>query len=149
MWNRFTERARRIVETAKVAATDRGVADVGDEHLLFALIEVDPSMALAALDQAEIDLEGLRQAATQLLPYEAIPVDRPPWLASRGKLPIDFAWAESQAMGQNWIGSEHLLLGLVSDTEGNAGRLLRSFGLTAPALRKIVLGLPRQSESRD
>jgi len=148
-WDRFTERARHLVEAAKRAGSERGVADIGDEHFLFALLGQDESMALWALESLGVDLILLQDEARSLLPSDHPPSSQEPWLASRGKIALQLAKTEAELMGQNWIGTEHLLLGLVADEGGNASQLLAKHGVVSETAREAVRRIPGQNRSRD
>lgn len=128
MWRKFTERARKAVYEAQAEAQDLARTDVATEHLLLGLLG-DPessagrillTMNMLAPDLRELILKNaLKGDASK--PGEMV-------LSPEGKRVVELAYEEAQALGNDFIGTEHLLIGLAREENGMAGRLLRGSG---------------------
>lgn len=124
MFERFTDRARRVVVRAQEEARALGHPSIGTEHLLLGLLDDPDGLAAAALRRLELDPEDLRGRAEALLgPREGAPEERLAF-TSGAKKSMEFALRESVRLGHGYIGTEHLLLGLVREGEGAAAQVL-------------------------
>jgi Clp amino terminal domain, pathogenicity island component len=134
-FRRFTRVARHVVMRAQKEAHALGAEEIGPEHLLIGLAEVERGTAARALAAQGVDLERIRAEVS------GEPVREP----SRGRLPfsteakgvLESSIGEAQALGHNWIGSEHILLALLSGG-GRPVELLQELGTTPDALRGEV-----------
>ncbi|MBW3622190.1 MAG: hypothetical protein KY468_02135 [Armatimonadetes bacterium] len=140
MWNRFTERSRRIVFFAQEEAAKLAECHVGTEHLLLALIRESDSLGAQILLRMGISLETLRMALRQVIsPGGGLARGQEMMLTPRTKQVIDLAYEEARALNHNYIGSEHLLLGLLRVGEGIASRVLHESGAELEQARKEIV----------
>ncbi|MBF0619642.1 MAG: ATP-dependent Clp protease ATP-binding subunit [Candidatus Omnitrophica bacterium] len=142
MFNRFTERARKVIVFAKEEARRFNHDYIGTEHLLLGLIREGEGVASAVLQKLGVDLESIRIEVEKLVqpgPQTQVVGDIP--FTPRSKKALELAAEEARALGHNYIGTEHLLLGLVKEGEGMAYRVLLNLGLDLGKLRNEVLEL--------
>jgi ATP-dependent Clp protease ATP-binding subunit ClpC len=139
MWHRFTERARRIVFFAQEEASRMGESFVGTEHLLLGLIREPDSVAMRILvDQIGVFPERIRAAVEQQAQRGTGSGRRDMQLTQAAKRSIDLAYEEATRLKNNYIGTEHLLLGLVAEGEGLAARVLIAQGADLEMVRRHV-----------
>lgn len=147
MWEPFTEAARRALTLAQQEAQQRGVAYIGTEHLLLAMAAGD-CVAGQVLCKLGVNRARL-QAEVEAIIGVSPPSDSPPeGFTPRVKRVIELAFEHARAMSHNYIGTEHLLLGLAEDNQGVAARALANLGVqhhqihwelvVAPALERIL-----------
>lgn len=147
MWQRFTERARRVVFFAQTEAQQRGESIVSTEHLLLGLLHEQDSVACHLLDTLGVVRADLRADLEQKLPPRTPPrSDTELGLSVRAKRVIDRAYDEALQLSGTYIGSEHLLLGILSEGEGLAGRILEAHGAPLEAVRAVVRQLQAEPE---
>ncbi len=142
MFNRFTERARKVIVFAKEEARRFNHDYIGTEHLLLGLIREGEGVASAVLQKLGVDLESIRIEVEKLVqpgPQTQVVGDIP--FTPRSKKALELAAEEARALGHNYIGTEHLLLGLVKEGEGMAYRVLLNLGLDLGKLRNEVMEL--------
>jgi ATP-dependent Clp protease ATP-binding subunit ClpC len=142
MFNRFTERARKVIVYAKEEARRLNHDYIGTEHLLMGLIREGEGVAAAVLQKLGLDLETIRIEVEKLVqpgPQTQVLGDIP--FTPRSKKALELAAEEARALGHNYIGTEHLLLGLVKEGEGMAYRVLLNLGLDLGKLRNEVMEL--------
>jgi ornithine carbamoyltransferase len=138
MWQRFTERARRIVFFAQEEAMRLGEQYVSTEHLLLGMLRENDSAAARVLDRMGVSLGGIRsEIERQVVPRDG-QVSSEMKLTPRGKRVIDLAYDEARQLSNNYIGTEHLLLGLIREGEGLAGRVLVKLGADLERTRREV-----------
>jgi len=141
MWQRFTERARRVVFFAQEEATRLGEHYVSTEHLLLGLIRENDSVAARLLDRMGVSLGRVRSEIERQVTRGDGVSGRDIQLTPRGKRVIDLAYDEARSLGNKYIGTEHLLLGLVREGEGLAGRVLAKLGVELERTRDAVRAL--------
>jgi ATP-dependent Clp protease ATP-binding subunit ClpC len=142
MFERFTDQARRIVALAQEEARTLNHNDIGTEHILLALIREGSGMAAQALMALGITEEAARQ---QVEEFTGRGQQRP----SRGRIPftpwakkaLELSLREAIAIGNSYIGTEHILLGLVRVGEGPATQVLAGLGVDANRVRQQVIRL--------
>ena len=142
MFNRFTERARKVIVYAKEEARRFNHDYIGTEHLLLGLIREGEGVAAAVLQKLGLDLETIRIEVEKLVqpgPQTQVLGDIP--FTPRSKKALELSAEEARALGHNYIGTEHLLLGLVKEGEGMAYRVLLNLGLDLGKLRNEVMEL--------
>ncbi len=142
MFNRFTERARKVIVYAKEEARRFNHDYIGTEHLLLGLIREGEGVASAVLQKLGLDLETIRLEVEKLVqpgPQTQVLGDIP--FTPRSKKALELSAEEARALGHNYIGTEHLLLGLVKEGEGMAYRVLLNLGLDLGKLRNEVMEL--------
>ncbi len=142
MFNRFTERARKVIVYAKEEARRFNHDYIGTEHLLLGLVREGEGVAAAVLQKLGLDLETIRIEVEKLVqpgPQTQVLGDIP--FTPRSKKALELSAEEARALGHNYIGTEHLLLGLVKEGEGMAYRVLLNLGLDLGKLRNEVMEL--------
>ena len=139
MFERFTEGARQVVALAQEEAVALGHNYIGTEHLLLGLLREDEGVAARVLASLGMDVEGTRVQVARIVGEgtEATFAQIP--FTPRTKKVLELALRESLRLGDDYIGSGHLLLGLVREGEGVANRILRDAGAEAAHVRKQVV----------
>ena len=130
MFKRFTERARRVIILAREEAELYRHEYLGTEHILQGVVKDGGGIAVAIMQKSGADLRELRKELEKNLPRSSnslIIGDIP--FTSRAKKVLEFAVEEARSLNHNYIGTEHLLLGLLKEKEGVACRVLNSFGM--------------------
>jgi len=141
MWQRFTERARKVVFYAQEEAQKYGEGYVSTEHLLLGLVREEDSVAARVLTLCGLSRDNVREEILQLLPRGNARPSQDMTLTPRAKRVIDLAYDEARNLNNNYIGTEHLLLGLVREEDGLAGKVLAHLGLDLEATRKTVMSI--------
>ncbi|MGM0367292.1 MAG: ATP-dependent Clp protease ATP-binding subunit [Actinomycetota bacterium] len=138
MFERFTERARKVVVRAQDEARFLKQNYIGTEHLLLGLIDEKEGIASKVLQSLNITLDDIRNAVNDSVTegssesYEHIP------FTPRAKKVLELSLREALQMGHNYIGTEHILLGLLREGEGVAARVLNSLGVTLDSVKVKV-----------
>jgi hypothetical protein len=144
MWQRFTERARRIVFFAQEEAARLGENYVGTEHLLLGLVRESDSVGSRILDHLGISLGRIRQEIERQVTRGTGNLGQDMQLTPRAKRVIDLAYEEARQLNNNYIGTEHLLLGMVREGDGLAARVLTKLGATLERVRQQVWQMQEQ-----
>jgi len=142
MFNRFTERARKVIILAKEEARRFNHDYIGTEHILLGLIREGEGVAAAVLQKLGLSLENIRLEIEKLVqpgPTTQIIGDIP--FTPRSKKALELAAEEARSLGHNYIGTEHLLLGLIREGEGVASQVLLNLGLDLNSVRNEVMEL--------
>lgn len=142
MFERFTDRARKVMALANQEAQRFNHEYIGTEHILLGLVKEGSGVAANVLKNMDIDLKKLRLGIEKL-------VKSGPDMVTMGKLPqtprakkvIEHAIEEARALNHNYVGTEHILLGLLRETEGIAAQVLMNLGLKLEDVRQEVLNL--------
>ncbi|MEE8152494.1 MAG: ATP-dependent Clp protease ATP-binding subunit [candidate division NC10 bacterium] len=136
MFERFTERARKVIILAREEAIRLGHNFVGTEHLLLGLAREGDGLAVAILKKLSVNLSTLKGEVEKIVSVgsQVSPAGEVPFTPQAKKV-LEFAISEARSMGHNYIGTEHLLLGLIREGEGIASLVLRDFGVTIPAAK--------------
>jgi hypothetical protein len=132
---RFTLRARNAVDAAPEAARSLGHNFVGTEHLLLGLFSEPQGLAALALAEAGVDRAAVETKVTEIVPRTPEPRLENPLYTPRASLALQGALGEALRLGHNYIGTEHILLGVIRDRDTLAARILAELGLSAEALR--------------
>lgn len=140
MLNRFTERAKQVLLLAQQEAQNFGHPYVGTEHLLLGLVDEGSGIAAKALASLGINAGLIRQQIEEVIGSGEQPVTELSY-TPRAKHVLELAIDEAQQIGHNYIGTEHLLLGLIRENEGIAAQVLMSLGADLPVVREQVLKL--------
>jgi ATP-dependent Clp protease ATP-binding subunit ClpA len=138
MWQRFTERARRVVFFAQEEAGRLGENYVSTEHLLLGLVRENDSVAARILDRMGVSLGRIRSEIERQVTRGDGRLGQDMQLTPRAKRVIDLAYDEARQLSNNYIGTEHLLLGLIREGEGLAGRVLAKLGVELERTRQEV-----------
>jgi len=142
MFNRFTERARRVILLAREEAKRLDHDYLGTEHLLLGLIREGEGVAALALQNLGIDLEQVRQEVEKAVGKGggSLFLGQIPF-TPRAKKVLELAVTEARNLGHNYIGTEHLLLGLIREGEGVAAQILTNLGADLEKVREEVVDL--------
>ena len=147
MFERFTDRARRVVVLAQEEARLLGHAYIGTEHLLLGLIAEGDGVGAKALEQLGVELHKVRAEVERIIGKGgAVPAGHIPF-TPRAKQVLELSLRESLHLRHNYIGTEHVLLGLLAEGEGVAAQILVRLGLTPDGIRATVLELLGQPEA--
>ncbi|MEZ0326140.1 MAG: ATP-dependent Clp protease ATP-binding subunit, partial [Fimbriimonas sp.] len=141
MWQRFTERARKVVFYAQEEAQKFGEGYVSTEHLLLGLVRESDSVAARVLEKLGVSLNRIRAEVEKQLPRGDARPSQDMTLTPRAKRVIDLAYDEARNLNNNYIGTEHLLLGLIREGDGLAGRVLAKLGVELEKARREVMAL--------
>jgi ATP-dependent Clp protease ATP-binding subunit ClpA len=149
MFERFTDRARRVVVLAQEEARMLEHDYIGTEHLLLALIHEGEGVAATALRALDVDLDTLRREVEALVGRGQQPASGHIPFTPRAKKVLELALRESVQLGHDFIGTEHLLLGLVREGEGPAAQVLAQRGIELDAVRQEVIRLLHGHQGRE
>jgi len=138
MWQRFTERARKTVFFAQEEAGKLGKNYVSVEHLLLGLIREGDTVAARVLDRLGVSRGRIRADLERQVARGDGRLSQDMQLTPRAKRVIDLAYDEARQLGNNYIGTEHLLLGLLREAEGMAGKTLIKLGVELERTRMEV-----------
>src|SRR5512147_1608399 len=142
MFERFTDRARKVMALANQEAQRFNHEYIGTEHILLGLVKEGSGVGANVLKNLDVDLRKVRLEVEKL-------VKSGPDMVTMGKLPqtprakrvIEYAIEESRNLNHNYVGIEHLLLGLLREEEGVAAQVLMNLGLELGKVREEVLNL--------
>jgi Clp amino terminal domain, pathogenicity island component len=141
MFERFTDRSRRVVVLAQEEARMLNHNYIGTEHLLLGLIHEGEGVAARALESLGISLEAVRQQVEEVIGQgEELPSGHIPFTA-RAKKVLELSLREAMQLGHNYIGTEHILLGLLREGEGVAAQVLVKLGADRNRVRRQVIQL--------
>jgi hypothetical protein len=142
MYERFTDRARQVMKLASEIARGFMHEYIGTEHILLAMIEENSGVAAAVLKNLNIDSRRVtREVKSIVIAGNREPTTANLPLTPRAKKVIEYAIDEARKLGHNYVGSEHLLLGLIREEDGVAAQVLKNLGLSLHAARNEVLTL--------
>jgi len=141
MFERFTDRARRAVAQAQEEARMLNHAYIGTEHILLGLIHEGEGVAAKALESLGISLDAVRQQVQEIIGRgEQAPPGHIPF-TPRAKKVLELSLREAQQFGHNYIGTEHILLGLIREGDGVAAQVLVKLGANLNRVRQQVIQL--------
>ena len=153
MFERFTDRARRVIVLAQEEARGLQHNYIGTEHLLLGLIHEGDGVAAKAMEMSDIGLEPARAAVIELIGEGEKPVEGHIPFTPRAKRVFELSFREALQLGHNYIGTEHLLLGLLKEGDGVAAQALHKLGADlsqiAKAVMQLLQGYHTQSEGRE
>lgn len=146
MFERFTERARRVIILARGEAEKYQHEYLGTEHLLLGILREGSGVAVSVLQNMEISQKQLEaELVARMPPTENVLTLGEIPFSPQAKKVLEFSVEEARLLGQNYIGTEHLLLGLLKEDTGIAAQVLKSFGLSLSMLRKETIALLKLS----
>ncbi|MCA9048942.1 MAG: NDP-hexose 4-ketoreductase, partial [Planctomycetaceae bacterium] len=142
MYERFTDRARKVMQLANQEAQRFNHEYIGTEHILLGLVKEGSGVAANVLKNLDVDLRKIRIEVEKI-------VQTGPDMVTMGKLPqtprakkvIEYAMEEARNLNHNYVGTEHLLLGLLREQEGVAAQVLMNLGMKLDDVRDEVLNL--------
>ncbi|HEX5586183.1 MAG TPA: Clp protease N-terminal domain-containing protein, partial [Acidimicrobiia bacterium] len=141
MFERFTDRARRVVVLAQEEARLLNHNYIGTEHILLGLIHEGEGVAAKALESLGISLEAVRAQVEEIIGHGgAAPSGHIPF-TPRAKKVLELSLREALQLGHNYIGTEHILLGLIREGEGVAAQVLVKLGADLSRVRQQVIQL--------
>ena len=135
MWEPFTERARRSIVLAQEEAQRLGNNYIGTEHILLGIISEGESLAAKVLESLGVNLAKVRQEVEAIVGRGGQTVQQEMVFTPRAKRVIELAFEEARQLSHNYIGTEHLLLGLIREGEGVAARVLTNLGVDPAKVR--------------
>ncbi|GAB6932099.1 ATP-dependent Clp protease ATP-binding subunit [Calditerricola satsumensis] len=146
MFGRFTERAQKVLALAQEEAIRLGHSSIGTEHILLGLVREGEGIAAKALLGLGLDLEKIRDEVESLIGKGT---EQPTHLnyTPRAKKVIELSMDEARKLGHTYVGTEHILLGLIREGEGIAARVLNNLGVSLNKARQQVLQLLGSSEA--
>lgn len=141
MFERFTDRARRVVVLAQEESQRLSHNYIGSEHLLLGLLAEQEGVAARALESLNVTLTAAREQVEEIIgPGQQTPHGHIPF-TPRAKKILELALREALTMGSEVINTEHLLLGLIDEGDGVGAQILQRLGATAQAVREAVARL--------
>ncbi|MFY9774432.1 MAG: Clp protease N-terminal domain-containing protein, partial [Trebonia sp.] len=141
MFERFTDRARRVVVLAQEEARMLNHNYIGTEHILLGLIHEGEGVAAKALESLGISLEAVRQQVEEIIGQgQQAPSGHIPF-TPRAKKVLELSLREALQLGHNYIGTEHILLGLIREGDGVAAQVLVKLGADLNRVRQQVIQL--------
>src|SRR3954447_4387878 len=141
MFERFTDRARRVVVLAQEEARMLSHNYIGTEHILLGLIHEGEGVAAKALESLDISLEAVRAQVEEIIGQgQQAPSGHIPF-TPRSKHVLELSLREALQLGHSYIGTEHILLGLLREDEGVGAQVLIRSGVTLAAVREKVVQL--------
>jgi ATP-dependent Clp protease ATP-binding subunit ClpC len=147
MFERFTDRARRVVVLAQEEARILDHNYIGTEHILLGLLHEGEGVAAEALESLGISLEAVRQQVEEIIGHgKQAPSGHIPF-TPRAKKVLELSLREALQLGHNYIGTEHILLGLIREGEGVAAQVLVRLGADLNRVRQKVIQLVHTEES--
>ena len=139
MFERFTERARQVVVLAQEEARTLKHNYIGTEHILLGLLREEEGLAARVLESLDITVERVRSQVVRIVGSgEEVTAGQIPF-TPRAKKVLELALREALSLGHNYIGTEHILLGLVRENEGVAARILLDFDADSEKIRNEVI----------
>ncbi len=150
MYERFTDRARKVMQLANQEAQRFNHEYIGTEHILLGLVKEGSGMAANVLKALDCDLDKIRLEVEKL-------VQSGPDMVTIGKLPqtprakkvIEYAMEEARNLNHNYVGTEHLLLGLLREQEGVAAQVLMNLTLDLEDVRLTIVGTSARNAQDD
>ncbi len=144
MFEQFTDRARIVFALANQEAQRFSHDYIGTEHILFGLVKEDSGVGASVMKNLDLDLRKLRLEVEKLLKSgpETVTMGKLQQ-TPRAKKVIEYAIKEARNLNHNYVGTEHLLLGLLREQDGVAGQVLMNLNVTLDVARAEVERLPR------
>jgi ATP-dependent Clp protease ATP-binding subunit ClpA len=146
--NQMTEGARRVMAAAQEEALKRQHNYIGTEHLLIAIAADADNAGNKTLRRMDIDPAAVIEVVNQAILAAPRPAAAPIGMTPRAKHVMKLAAGEAELLEHSWLGCEHLLLGLVSQTESISAGVLQKFGVTIEAARENVLALIKELKAQ-
>src|SRR5690348_16747151 len=139
LFERFTERARQVVVLAQDEARALKHNYIGTEHILLGLLREEEGLAARVLESLDITVEEVRAQVARIVGQgDEVTTGQIPF-TPRAKKVLELALREALSLGHNYIGTEHILLGLVRENEGVAARILLDFDADAEKIRNEII----------
>ncbi len=142
MHDKFTERVRKVMFLAREEAARLQHDYIGTEHLLLGILREGEGIAATVLNNLGLDLDAIRQAVENMVASSGgtLTIGEIPF-TPRAKRVLELSVDEARQLGHNYVGTEHLLLGLIREGEGVAARVLLELGVDRKKVREETLKL--------
>jgi ATP-dependent Clp protease ATP-binding subunit ClpC len=149
VFEKFTDRARRVVVRAQEEARALNHDFIGTEHILLGLVGEGQGLAAKALESLGVSMEAVRQRVEDIVPPGQVEVrtGHIPF-TPRAKKVLELSLSESKLLGHRYIGTEHILLGLLREGEGVAAQVLTALGADLDGTRERVVQLLADYQAR-
>ena len=147
MFNRFTQRAQKVLQLAQEEAIRLKHESIGTEHILLGLIREGGGIAAKALEAISVNADTIEREVEILVGVGSKDVGPIVHYTPRAKRVIELSVDESRKLGHSYIGTEHILLALIREGEGVAARVLNNAGVSLNKARQQVLQLLGNDES--
>jgi ATP-dependent Clp protease ATP-binding subunit ClpC len=149
VFERFTERARQVVVLAQDEARGLRHNFIGTEHLLLGLLREEEGIAARVLESLDVAVEDVRVQVARIVGQgDEVTSGQIPF-TPRAKKVLELSLREGLSLGHNYIGTEHILLGLARENQGVAARILLDFGADAEKIRHAVIGMMAGAGARE
>jgi ATP-dependent Clp protease ATP-binding subunit ClpC len=145
MFERFTSSARRVVVLAQEESRRLDHNYIGTEHILLGLIREGEGVGSKTMRSLEISLDAVREKVEEIIGHGKVAPSGHIPFTPRSKKVLELALREAMDLGHNYIGSEHILLGLIREGEGVAAQVLKQLGATLPEVRERVMAVLRET----
>ncbi|WP_106495572.1 ATP-dependent protease ATP-binding subunit ClpC [Lentibacillus sp. Marseille-P4043] len=147
MFGRFTERAQKVLALSQEEAIRLGHNNIGTEHILLGLVREGDGIAAKALQSLGLEVEKIQQEVEQLIGVGKQTMQTIHY-TPRAKKVVELSQDEARKLGHSYVGTEHILLGLIREGEGVAARVLNNLGVSLNKARQQVLQLLGSNESQ-
>ena len=141
LFDRFTERAQKVMVYSQEEAIRQNYNYIGTEHILLGILREGEGIAAQVLNNKGVNLDTVRQQVEALVGKGQQEVGQVIGYTPRTKTILELSVEEARSLGQNYIGTEHLLLALIREGEGVAAQILTAMGLNFDSIRQEIIGL--------
>jgi ATP-dependent Clp protease ATP-binding subunit ClpC len=149
MFERFTDRSRRVLVLAQEEARQLNHGFIGTEHILLGLLGESDGVAARALTSLGVTLRAARTLVDEAVGTTGTPPSGSPPFTPRAKKVLELSLRESLQLGRNYIGTEHILLGIAREGDGVAAQVLVALGADLGRVRSTVMGMVVGTEGDD
>ncbi|CDQ41447.1 MULTISPECIES: ATP-dependent protease ATP-binding subunit ClpC [Virgibacillus] len=147
MFGRFTERAQKVLALSQEEAVRLGHNNIGTEHILLGLVREGEGIAAKALQSLNLEISKIQEEVEKLIGVGKQPMQSIHY-TPRAKKVVELSQDEARKLGHSYVGTEHILLGLIREGEGVAARVLNNLGVSLNKARQQVLQLLGSNESQ-
>ncbi|MBP2078956.1 ATP-dependent protease ATP-binding subunit ClpC [Oceanobacillus polygoni] len=147
MFGRFTERAQKVLALSQEEAVRLGHKNIGTEHILLGLVREGEGIAAKALQSLGLEVPKIQEEVEKLIGVDKQPMQSIHY-TPRAKKVVELSQDEARKLGHSYVGTEHILLGLIREGEGVAARVLNNLGVSLNKARQQVLQLLGSNESQ-
>lgn len=147
MFGRFTERAQKVLALSQEEAVRLGHNNIGTEHILLGLVREGEGIAAKALQSLGLEVSKIQEEVEKLIGVGKQPTQSIHY-TPRAKKVVELSQDEARKLGHSYVGTEHILLGLIREGEGVAARVLNNLGVSLNKARQQVLQLLGSNESQ-
>src|SRR5690625_158428 len=147
MFGRFTERAQKVLALSQEEAIRLGHNNIGTEHILLGLIRESDGIAAKALNELGLEVKQIQEEVEKLIGKGSQPMQSIHY-TPRAKKVVELSQDEARKRGHPYVGTEHILVGLIREGEGVAGRVLHNLDVNLTKARQQVLQLLGSNESQ-